>query len=264
MVATRSSTRAPRISAPRSPFATVIVGQDQERFVVHEHLLTTHSKFFRAALTGRFKESKDKVVMLAEEDSSFFEFFIHWLYYRRLPEKDSLDDEELVSHWRGKDSGISNAIKLYIFGGKYDIQQLRRALIDKLYGLVLLGGRVVIDGNHEAYIGKALPSSMDTDLAFDELDSGDPLCQFLVDVQCYLGKRMKDGFHSFSSKPFLNGVLGRYRQIIDGQIIKNRIKMKLCDYHEHGDQEDGDACKKCNYEAIIFLDSGTILQEVTT
>ncbi|KAF1939775.1 hypothetical protein EJ02DRAFT_351559, partial [Clathrospora elynae] len=67
-------------SAPEATFATIIVGQGEVHFVVHESLLTQRSKFFRAALTGRFKEDADKIVRLQDEEPSHFEFFVHWLY----------------------------------------------------------------------------------------------------------------------------------------------------------------------------------------
>lgn len=41
----------------------------------------TSFKFFRAALTGKFKEAKEKVVRLHDTDPEVFECVVHWLYY---------------------------------------------------------------------------------------------------------------------------------------------------------------------------------------
>ena len=49
-------------------------------FVVREDLLTHYSEFFRAALTGGFKEAADKIVTLKDEDPDVFGVFVHWLY----------------------------------------------------------------------------------------------------------------------------------------------------------------------------------------
>lgn len=78
--------------AADASFATIIIGKEEKKFVVHEHLLTHYSDFFRAALTGDFKEAEDKIVRLEEEDPTVFEFFVHWLYYQRFPDGSKEDD----------------------------------------------------------------------------------------------------------------------------------------------------------------------------
>ncbi|KAF2692218.1 hypothetical protein K458DRAFT_244869, partial [Lentithecium fluviatile CBS 122367] len=51
----------------------------------HEALITHHSKFFSAALTGHFEGACEKTVNLPEEDPLIFEFFVFWLYRERFP-----------------------------------------------------------------------------------------------------------------------------------------------------------------------------------
>lgn len=58
-------------------FATVLMGDEAARFVVHEELLTYHSSYFRAALKGGFAEAADGAVRLQEADSVLFEVFVH-------------------------------------------------------------------------------------------------------------------------------------------------------------------------------------------
>jgi hypothetical protein len=64
-------------SAAEPKFATVLVDEPEKRFVVHEHLLTHYSEFFRAALTGRFKEAEEKVVKVRDTAPDIFECFVH-------------------------------------------------------------------------------------------------------------------------------------------------------------------------------------------
>lgn len=58
-------------------FATVLVGDEAARFVVHEELLTYHSLYFRAALRGGFAEAADGSVRLQEAHPVVFEIFVH-------------------------------------------------------------------------------------------------------------------------------------------------------------------------------------------
>lgn len=58
-------------------FATIIVGEEKAKFVVHEALLAHYSKFFHAALQGNFQEAETKTVTLGDESQKIFELFVH-------------------------------------------------------------------------------------------------------------------------------------------------------------------------------------------
>ncbi|PNS21414.1 hypothetical protein CAC42_1193 [Sphaceloma murrayae] len=60
--------------------ATVLVGPNQVRFVLHTDLLVATSPFFAAALQGHFTESSSQTVTLPEEKPDIFEWFVQWLY----------------------------------------------------------------------------------------------------------------------------------------------------------------------------------------
>ena len=78
------------LSTSDQSFATVIVGPEERRFVVHEAILNHYSKFFRKAFTGEFEEAKRKTITLAEDSILTFEFFVHWFYKDRI--LDRVDD----------------------------------------------------------------------------------------------------------------------------------------------------------------------------
>jgi hypothetical protein len=119
---------------PGATFATVIVDTEQARFVVHECLLTHHSEFFRAALTGRFKEAEEKAVALEEVEPATFGFFVHWLYNRHFPCREQSDDPATVNAFYHEEFPDHEAsIELYIFGDKYNCRDLRKAAIDLLF-----------------------------------------------------------------------------------------------------------------------------------
>lgn len=88
------------------------------RFVVHSALLVHHSAFFRAALTGSFKEAGEKVVKLPHEQCTIVELFVHWLYYHDLPTRDAGDAKHLVQQ------RADNLIQLHVFSDVYDVPEL--------------------------------------------------------------------------------------------------------------------------------------------
>lgn len=96
----------------------MLVGPDEVRFVVHEALLTHHSPFFRAALTGKFKEAEEKVVRLPEEQPSVVESFVYWVYHQRFPSKKWGDAVELIKTF------ARYILELHIFSDKYDVPEL--------------------------------------------------------------------------------------------------------------------------------------------
>ncbi|KAI9879186.1 MAG: hypothetical protein M1830_009261, partial [Pleopsidium flavum] len=81
-------TAAPDVNAPpRFLYRTVVkvlVGSEEKAFDLHKELLCSTSKFFAAAFGGRFKEAEVGVIKLPEQKVETFEYFVHWLYRRKL------------------------------------------------------------------------------------------------------------------------------------------------------------------------------------
>ncbi|KAF9693833.1 hypothetical protein EKO04_008115 [Ascochyta lentis] len=219
----------PCLSAPDPVFATVLVGKECKRFVVHESLLIHYSDFFRAALTGKFAEATDKTVKLEEDDAEIFEFFVHWLYYNRCPDDEKGDDAQLVDrfYFEGFPSA-SKTFKLYVFGDKYGVVRLRNDTINLLYDRMV-------------YLDDDLPCPELVSYAFRHLKARDPICRLLVDVFCY-----NDDIFSISDRadykciPFLQAIWDRYIHHVYGSAS---FQLTLCDYHEHDTVEERKACK---------------------
>jgi hypothetical protein len=154
-------------SAAEPKFATVLVGKDQERYVVHEHLLAHYSKFFCAALTGSFKEAVDKVIKLEDTEPEVFEFFIHWLYYQRFPNDSTVDNTDVVSRWKHEE--VEQCIYLHIFGDKFDIGKLRLDTINEVIRLVPI------------LRASAFPRGDAVEAAFTILPEDSPMRQLIID-----------------------------------------------------------------------------------
>lgn len=85
-----------------SSMVTVIVGPSEQVFCIYESLLRSHSAFFEAALSGDWREGKDKVVRLNDVHRYFFGCFLEWLCNGCLVLSSEIDDEADVSLTRTK------------------------------------------------------------------------------------------------------------------------------------------------------------------
>jgi hypothetical protein len=253
-------------SAAELKWATILVGEDQKRFVVHEHLLTHHSEFFRAALIGNFKEAKDKVVRLEDIDPFIFECFVHWLYYQRFPDASKNDDEELVKAWGTEEASTTLAtslIKLYILADQCMVPRLKRAALDLAYHLF-----------HMSASG-GLPDDEHAKCAFNHLQSEDPLCQLLVDVNFHHDRETDDWPKIYEAEVGYNWpfeyllAFARRTTKVVGDVRWNGkdwsdFELDLCDYHNHKTNEERKVCRKerkqskkckCNKESTSDSDS---------
>lgn len=161
-------------SAKHPKFATVLVGPNQDKFTIHEELLTVHSPYFRAALTGGFKEAQDKIVTLKEDRGGIFEFFVHWLYYLRFPTED--DATELYAAWTADNDcnlKTDNLIQLYVFCDKYNVPEQNTKTMTQIFNHV------------EQEKGEALPPAYMIHFAFNNLMDNVLLCNYLVHAYYY-------------------------------------------------------------------------------
>ncbi|KAF2872504.1 hypothetical protein BDV95DRAFT_606111 [Massariosphaeria phaeospora] len=234
----------PRSSARSVKLATVLVGSPEERFVVQEEFLTIYSAFFRAALTGKFKEGEDKTVRLRDECPKTFEFFVHWLYYQRFPDRLRVEDRDLVDSWNRSTEGFPiswHLSKLYIFGDKYDTPGLCRDALDALF-----------ECQYPHTPNRFLPNRDIARYVFDHLRNTDPLCRLFVDAKFYSDCNAKyyheqeeeDG--STWPQALVFKVMRRYAELnVDSGMGLVRIAFvpDLCDYHGHLNDAERQTCK---------------------
>ncbi|KAJ8110299.1 hypothetical protein OPT61_g6824 [Boeremia exigua] len=244
MTSSNPAARAtPRISAQNAQFATVLVGKESVPFVVHEALLTHHSPFFRAALNGGFEEATTKTVHLTLATTKIFEFFVHWLYYQRIPNNN--DDPDLFAAWESVDDKgfreMENLIHLDVFCEQYDVPSLKRLSLNHLF-----------EHLHEKE--GLLPRTKDILYAYKNMPDDSPLCLFIADFHrdfageyIWAPTRWQKGEAAWVESDgkilltFFAKVLQRYTQ----SSIQRRAadeELDICDYHEHKDAKGREAC----------------------
>lgn len=84
----------------------VRVGRDNGRsFRLHEALVSARSDFFAAALTGQWKEAKDKIIDLPEDDPDIFALYPQLLYTGKIPVKEQTQEgaDHTTSSMPGRD-----------------------------------------------------------------------------------------------------------------------------------------------------------------
>ncbi|ORY12722.1 hypothetical protein BCR34DRAFT_663637 [Clohesyomyces aquaticus] len=105
----------------------VVVGGAEEKkgvhFEVHEELLKRHSAFFRNALCGDWKESKDRTVKLPGDDPEVFALYCQAIYAGHIARPNDNKDPGYLIQWgrlfalaeKLLDTGSKNTIARAIF-----------------------------------------------------------------------------------------------------------------------------------------------------
>ncbi|KAL1797235.1 hypothetical protein ACET3X_003841 [Alternaria dauci] len=224
--------KTPRISTYNATFAQIIVGPHKRCFTVHLDLLVYHSRFFRAALTGSFKEASEKVVTLPHATTGIFELFVHWLYYQRLPME--TDSSELFASYRKADNPFvvqESLVLLYAFCDQYAVPGLKRLCLDTLF--------------YEVTEEPSLPHFDIVRTTFVNLETEqDPLCRFWVDHYCYWGGENCWTVESIQDLPltFVTKVLNQYTNLSHGG--RDDWLPELCNYHDHATSKERNECEE--------------------
>ena len=83
---------------------SVLVGRDEEAFVVHEHFISAKSKFFEAACSERCGGSS-RAIKLLETSVRDFELYFHWLYTSKIEVEGEGEEEGRFRDVRQRVSG---------------------------------------------------------------------------------------------------------------------------------------------------------------
>lgn len=176
-------------------------------------------------------------------DIEVFEFFVHWLYHQRLPNKD--DDPELFVAWGSdNDNGdlrMENLVYLSVFCDMYDVPLLKRLSLDQLF-------------EHLKDPNINLPSTSYVVYAFDNIPDDSPLCRLLIDMYFEFASeeawnrvvkldfdRLCKKHSQLALQTFFRKMLQRYARYKYEDLTEESV-LDICDYHEHKNDEERQAC----------------------
>jgi hypothetical protein len=120
-----------------------------------------------------------------------------------------------------------------------------RAVLDELY-------RRIVKSIEGVYM-----SAASVNYAFEHLSTTSPLCRFLVDVVCFMDGCLHSkpiDPQSITSLPFLRMVWQSYKEsggVNPVSPLDNLFDPELCNYHEHRDWDEKDACWKRRRDSVL-------------
>ncbi|THZ61392.1 hypothetical protein D6C86_04409 [Aureobasidium pullulans] len=259
-----------------APMTTILVGSEQERFVVHKALLCNKSKYFTKALTGSFEESKTGIVKLDDVSPVLFRIFVTWLYdnvIRYTAPDDSHNLEEDLGSIKSCDTCSQNApdrdgdvpstwpycalIELYLFGDRFDAQQFRVETIDALsYALDKQDNGMSFEEHY--YICKNTSArsplrqfaihrmAYTTIFKTEELEIWSELpSEYLAQVMIEMGMRMPGELCGGCYKRGLeeNEATDLQDLGMSSETDEAPYDNDMCFYHEHANEEERERCR---------------------
>ena len=80
--------------------------------------------------------------------------------------------------------------------------------------------------------------------AFEHLQVKDPLCRLLVDQQCHYGVLNNPQRAEFANLNYIKAVWERLVYLKNTLGMAAKKDPNICDYHEHRNEEERQACKR--------------------
>lgn len=264
--------------------ATILVGPDKQKFVIHRTLLCSKSQYFTKALTGSFEESQTGIVILEDISPVLFQILVTWLHngkiiYTASDERSNIKQDFASlecsmgesERWKFNHEDPSTwpthvLVELFIFADRLDIKGLGIDVIDALKGSV----------DSSTY-------SLHTP-AYDYINSNttatSPLRRFVVDQLAYdanhspananfwralphdmtievlitLGQRVS---HRLCSSCYRRGLswndvrYNPFQPQPHGAQDAPTYQVDLCLYHQHADEGEKEACRARRGKAVV-------------
>ena len=105
---------------------TIIVGEDEQSFMVHKDMLCAKSKYFKSACSELWASGREKVVRPTQGTPEQFKMYSEWVYTSHL----SINAEDPGQQ-------LDDLIGMFILGDFLNDYQLRNATMDLLITTIL-------------------------------------------------------------------------------------------------------------------------------
>jgi hypothetical protein len=99
----------------------VLVGPEEQRFLLHQDAVCDKSKFFKAACSKRWIEGQEKLVRLPEAKAKIFQEYCKWIYSGVIPASRCTPEDEAAANI----AELDLFVELYLLGDSLDDVQLR-------------------------------------------------------------------------------------------------------------------------------------------
>lgn len=210
----------------------MLVGEDEQKFVVHKNIICKSSDFFRSACSGEWLEAQEKTVRLPERDPISFGVYLGWLYTSEIDARDENVGDVSTP-------GLTYSADMP--DGEYD------ALIGRLIDVYSLGDMLQDDGFRNAVVDdiirfseatNSLPSGLWIHGIWDLVPRRSKLARLLVDYYaadytCFSEdvEKIPESFVREIAKVCVE----ERAMLLDKRKPRNRPK---CFYHDHKSKTD--------------------------
>lgn len=176
MESPRTTMAKPTFSLREDDLVTLLVGPEEEKFVVHESCIARYSDFFKTALKKEWIEGQTRVVKLPEEPCvEFFISYINFAYRGKLP----TDGLEIMADDGFIDEPYLELAKFYAMGERMLDDYLLLAVPEEILRLAK------IESPH-GY--RCFPDAACIAFIYDETSSRSTLRRLMVDFYASEGE----------------------------------------------------------------------------
>lgn len=195
----------------------MLVGSNEQPFLVHTQYICKTSKFFAAACLNGWKEDRERTIHLPEVDPQLFQAYLHWIYTTEVDL--DLPEPYKEGYHRARDAQ-AKLLEFYILADFVKDVRLRNRIMQKF--------AESLDGC------KRLPSLEIYEDAFEQLPPCSPLRRMLVDVMM---RRMRTEYFAQTASRLPRDLL----QEMAIKFMERRTKLKsmvsVADYLESEDED---------------------------
>ncbi|GIZ42766.1 hypothetical protein CKM354_000602300 [Cercospora kikuchii] len=206
----------------RGPVILFVVGTESvETFAIHKQLIAAKSEFVRLALQGGWREAKDGVISLPDDDPKTFEIYQAWLYDRKIYTDlwvDGIHDKE-----------SRRLMVAWVLGDKLQDTDFKDALMDALVGRIR---------DTQAFASLRLATSF----IYSKTPDGSAPRRLLTDIYTYHGASwwvdevMSSGLQETYAVDFLKDLSKRQLTQRGPSSLNSAAYMAFkpgCAYHDH-------------------------------
>lgn len=215
-ITNRSFARLTRARLDFTEQITILVGRDEEAFVLPKTLATDNSLYIQNALVKPAKANKTgKIVRLPEASADSFKAFVQWLYTGEMV---VMDPEEVNKDTKGTKQ-YERLTSMYMLGQALQSTLLRNAAINSFIAV-----------KNKVHV---LPDRLTIETAFACTPENSPLQRLLVDLfqHCENAEWLKQEGKELPHGFLLALVHGR--ALLKGRKPANMKSSDRCKYHQH-------------------------------
>lgn len=200
--------------------------------MVHEGVLTTNSKFFKAACSGNFKEAKERTVRLPEIEKGTFQKYLHFVYTSEI-DITAYEEKEAEKEARKRYEVLA---QLYLAGCYLMDNAIQNVVIDNLHDVGETTSRLA-------------PAEVIAHL-YANTPEGSKVRQYIVDCQLVFATAedgaawaawLKEARSVLPADYFFD--MTHRRMEMGGRDFTMPMEKGLCKYHEH--DEDTPVTSRC-------------------